>query len=186
MATSANETYDSTLGGQFSNQGGGSGYFDVSGPLGESGFAFRLIGQHKDEDYWRNFGTNRVFKIACGPNGANYNWTEVLMSMAGRRMDGLSVHYYTVPTGNWASKGPATGFAEDQWFSTLRQTLRMDELITRHAAIMDKAEAGQGAGPANRPGGGKKVGMVVDEWGTWYDAEKGSKPGFLYQHAWFS
>jgi alpha-N-arabinofuranosidase len=122
-----------------------------------------------------------IFRIAAGANSQDYRWTEVLMSVAGRRMDGLSVHYYTVPTGNWASKGPATGFGEDQWFSTLRQTLRMDELITRHASIMDKAEAGQGSGGANRPGAGKKVGMVVDEWGTWYDAEKGSKPGFLYQ-----
>ncbi|GAB3466983.1 TonB-dependent siderophore receptor [Azotobacter salinestris] len=54
----------STLGGQLSSEGGGSGYFDVSGPLGESGFAFRLIGQHKDEDYWRNYGVNRDKLVA--------------------------------------------------------------------------------------------------------------------------
>ena len=53
----------------------------------------------------------------------------------------------------------------------------MDELITKHAAIMDKAEARR---PANRPAR-KKVGLVVDEWGTWYDVEPGTKPGFLYQ-----
>ena len=57
----------------------------------------------------------------------------------------------------------------------------MDELITKHAAIMDKAEAETRTGPANRPGADKKVGLVVDEWGTWYDQEPGSKPGFLYQ-----
>jgi len=99
--------------------------------------------------------------------------------MAGRRMDGLSLHYYTLPTGNWGAKGAATGFGEDQWFSTLKKTLRMEELITRHAAIMDKAEAAMK--PSGRPGGDKKVGLVVDEWGTWYDQEPGSKPGFLYQ-----
>ena len=63
------------------------------------------------------------------------------MNVAGRRMDGLSLHYYTLPTGNWGTKGAATGFGEDLWFATLRQTLRMDELITKHAAVMDKAEA---------------------------------------------
>ena len=65
----------------------------------------------------------------------------VLMDVAGRRMDGLSLHYYTLPTGNWTTKGAATAFGEDLWFSTLQKTLRMDELITRHSAIMDKSEA---------------------------------------------
>jgi alpha-N-arabinofuranosidase len=102
-----------------------------------------------------------------------------MMEMAGRRMDGLSLHYYTLPTGNWGAKGAATGFGEDQWFSTLKRTLRMDELITKHAAIMDKAEAAMR--PSNRPGGDKKIGLIVDEWGTWYEQEKGSTPGFLYQ-----
>ena len=66
------------------------------------------------------------------------------------------------------------------WFSTLQQTLRMDELITKHKAVMDKAEA-EMPRPPNRPGPAKKVGLVVDEWGTWYDAEKGAEPGFLFQ-----
>jgi alpha-N-arabinofuranosidase len=96
-------------------------------------------------------------------------------------MDGLSLHYYTLPTGNWGTKGSATTFGEDMWFSTLRRTLRMDELITKHAEIMDKAEAGMKSGPMNRPGADKKVGLVVDEWGTWYDVEQGTEPGFLYQ-----
>ena len=116
-----------------------------------------------------------IYRIASGANAEDYNWTEVLMSVAGRRMDGLSLHYYTLPTGNWRRKGSATDFGEDQWFATLQKTLRMDELITRHAAIMDKAEAEMGSGPANRPGADKKVGLVVDEWGTWYDAEPGTE-----------
>jgi alpha-N-arabinofuranosidase len=103
------------------------------------------------------------------------------MNAAGRRMDGLSLHYYTVPTGNWAKKGSATSFGEDLWFSTLQRTLRMDELIAKHAEIMDKAEAEMRAASMNRPGADKKVGLVVDEWGTWYDSEPGSEPGFLYQ-----
>ena len=105
------------------------------------------------------------------------------MDVAGRRMDGLSLHYYTLPTGQWGKKGPATGFAEDQWFSTLKRTLRMDELIAKHSAVMDKAEAEWKAAPRRGPGGDKKVGLVVDEWGTWYDQEPGSQPGFLYQQS---
>ncbi len=122
-----------------------------------------------------------IYRIAAGANAQDYKWTEVMMSIAGRRMDGLSLHYYTLPTGNWAAKGSATSFGEDLWFATLNKTLQMEELITRHAGIMDKAEAEAKAGPANRPGADKKIGLVVDEWGTWYDAEPGSKPGFLYQ-----
>jgi alpha-N-arabinofuranosidase len=120
-----------------------------------------------------------IYRIAAGANSDEYRWTEVLMDMAGRRMDGLSLHYYTLPTGIWGAKGPATGFGEEQWFSTLKRTLRMEELITKHAAIMDRAEAAMK--PSGRPGGDKRVGLVVDEWGTWYDQEKGSTPGFLYQ-----
>ena len=122
-----------------------------------------------------------IYRIAAGANSDEYRWTEVLMDVAGRRLDGLSLHYYTLPTGQWGKKGPATGFAEDQWFSTLKRTLRMDELIAKHAAIMDKAEAEWNAAPRRGPGGDKKVGLVVDEWGTWYDQEPGSQPGRLYQ-----
>ncbi len=124
--------------------------------------------------------TKPIYRIAAGANSQDYKWTEVLMSVAGRRMDGLSLHYYTLPTGSWNAKGSATAFGEDQWFSTLHRTLRMDEMITKHAEIMDKAEAVMRSGPG-RPGADKKVGLVVDEWGTWYDPEPGSKPGFLYQ-----
>ena len=119
----------------------------------------------------KNYRENRIYRIGCGANSENYNWTEVLMAQAGRRMDGLSLHYYTLPTGNWRAKGPSTSFGEDQWMSTLRNTLRMDELITRHSAIMDKHD------PERR------VGMVVDEWGAWYDVEPGTNPGFLHQQS---
>ena len=113
--------------------------------------------------------TKPIFRIAAGANAQEYRWTEVMMDVARRGMNGLSLHYYTLPTGNWSKKGSATDFGEDQWFSTLRQTLRMDELITKHSAIMDKSDPE------------KRVGLVVDEWGTWYDPEPGTEPGFLYQ-----
>jgi len=117
----------------------------------------------------KNYPGNRIYRIACGANAEDYRWTEVLMAMAARQMNGLSLHYYTVPSGNWKSKGSATGFAEDEWHATLRRTLRMDEIIAKHEAIMDKADPE------------KRVGMVIDEWGIWHDVEPGTNPGFLYQ-----
>jgi len=119
--------------------------------------------------YVRNFGGNKVFKIACGPNVDDYRWTEVLMREAGRFMDGLSLHYYTIPGDFWLGKGSATNFEEDEWFITMKKSLRMDELITRHSAIMDKYDPE------------KRVALVVDEWGTWFDVEPLTNPGFLYQ-----
>jgi alpha-N-arabinofuranosidase len=124
----------------------------------------------------KNYSTNRndrIYRVAGGPNAEDYNWTEVMMKMVPlNQMNGLSLHYYTLPTGSWrGSKGSATVFGEDQWFSTLRRTLRMEELITKHSEIMDKADPQ------------KRVGLVVDEWGTWYDVEPGTNPGFLYQQS---
>jgi alpha-L-arabinofuranosidase len=117
----------------------------------------------------RNYGANRVFRIACGANVDDYDWTEVLMRDVGRRMDGLSLHYYTITSGNWNRKGSATQFSESEWHDTLRQALAMDDLITRHAAIMDRYDPQ------------KRVALIVDEWGTWHEVEPGTNPGFLYQ-----
>jgi alpha-N-arabinofuranosidase len=118
--------------------------------------------------YCRNSGQSTLYKIACGAPDTNYDWTEVLMREAGRFMDGLSLHYYTV-THNWAVKGSATQFDEGEWFATLKKALVMDEIITNHSTIMDRYDPE------------KRVGLIVDEWGTWYDVEPGTPPGFLYQ-----
>ena len=91
------------------------------------------------------------------------------MRNVGTRMNGLSLHYYTLPTGNWSHKGSATEFNEAEWFATLNSALHMDDLVTRHSAIMDRHDPR------------KKVGLIVDEWGAWYDVEPGTNPGFLYQ-----
>jgi len=119
--------------------------------------------------YIRDFSGNKIRKIACGPGGADYHWTEVLMREAGNLMWGLSLHYYTVPTGNWRQKGSATQFDDNLWYATMKRALHIDELITRHSAIMDMYDPG------------KRVALVVDEWGTWHDVEPGTNPGFLYQ-----
>ncbi|HEX5049933.1 MAG TPA: alpha-L-arabinofuranosidase C-terminal domain-containing protein, partial [Gammaproteobacteria bacterium] len=112
---------------------------------------------------------NTPVKIASGYSGARYDWTETLMAQSAKYMGALSFHQYTLPTGNWERKGAALGFGESDWIATLAETLRMDEYLTRHSAIMDKHD------PA------KLVGLYVDEWGTWYDVEPGTNPGFLFQ-----
>jgi alpha-N-arabinofuranosidase len=122
--------------------------------------------------YARNYADTRLYKIACGPNSFDYNWTRVLMEKVrgpnGPLMDGLSLHYYTVP-GEWGRKGSATEFSEAEWFITMKKASRMEELVQKHSAIMDEFDPG------------RKAGLVVDEWGTWYDVEPGTNPGFLYQ-----
>ncbi|GHV51296.1 intracellular exo-alpha-L-arabinofuranosidase 2 [Spirochaetia bacterium] len=118
--------------------------------------------------YARKYGDTSLYKIACGASDFNYDWTRVLMEKAGRFMDGLSLHYYTIPN-DWAHKGSAIEFTEAEWFNTMRKAARMEELVHKHGAIMDEFD------PERR------VGLVVDEWGTWYDVEPGTNPGFLYQ-----
>lgn len=128
------------------------------------------------QTYVRNYQPDRpVQKIACGPNADDYNWTEEVLKttykgnpLAHGFMDGLSLHYYTVPH-DWEHKGSATDFDEKEWYLTLKKTLHMEELLNRHSAIMDKYDPE------------KKIGLIVDEWGTWYDCEPGTNPGFLYQ-----
>lgn len=119
--------------------------------------------------FCRNYAGNRLQKIACGPNASDYLWTEVLMKNCGLQMDGVSLHYYTLPTGNWDKKGSATQFGEKEWFAVMKGTLFMEELINKHLEIMDRFDSR------------KRVGLIVDEWGAWYDVEPGTNPGFLYQ-----
>jgi len=112
----------------------------------------------------RDMGT---LKIASGSHDDDIGFAETMMRDGGK-FDGLSVHYYTVPR-VFRDKGPAIGFPEAEWASTLSHALHIDDIVSKTAAVMDKYD------PA------KKVGLYVDEWGTWYDPTPGSVPGFLVQ-----
>lgn len=109
-----------------------------------------------------------LYKIACGANVDDYNWTEQVMKIAVNQMDGISLHYYVHPRG-WMEKGPSTDFDENEWYLTMKKTIYIEELIRRHTAIMDKYDSK------------KRVGLIFDEWGSWYTCEPGTNPGFLYQ-----
>ena len=122
------------------------------------------------QSFCKNFSGNELYKVACGPNSNDYNWTDVVMSNLGEwHTKAISLHYYTVPTGDWNKKGSATEFSDEEYYETISKTLYMDELIKRHSEIMSRRD----------PEG--KIGLIVDEWGCWYDVEEGTNPGFLYQ-----
>ena len=122
----------------------------------------------KFNTYLRDQGENRLYRIASGASDYDYNWTKVLMEKIGRRMQGISLHYYTC-TGWDGPKGSAINFDNDQYYWALGKCLEIEEVIKKHKAIMDEKD----------PQG--KVGLLVDEWGTWWDEEPGTISGHLYQ-----
>jgi alpha-N-arabinofuranosidase len=114
--------------------------------------------------FCKNYGNNKVFKIACGPSDSDYNWTEVVMKNAGINFDGLSLHHYS-----FANDKTAADFNEAGWFDIMSKSLQINELISKHSEIMDKYDHY------------KRVALIVDEWGTWFKVEPETNPGFLFQ-----
>ncbi len=115
---------------------------------------------------WGN--SDKIYRIASGASGSDYHWTEVLMKELPPSMfDALGLHHYSVI--DWSKKGPATNFTEQQYFTTMKRALLMEELVTKHSAIMDKYDPQ------------KKKALAVDEWGGWYDVEPGTNEAFLFQ-----
>ena len=128
----------------------------------------------------RNFnpgqhGGDKMLKIAVGPGGGEAewtDWTEALMKAWQKRqwswdIDGLSMHSYTVV--RWPPAFASVGFGETEYVQILKSTLAMEDLVTKHSAIMDKYDPD------------KKVALVVDEWGAWYARMPGTTEGFLVQ-----
>jgi len=117
----------------------------------------------------------QMLKIAVGPGGGEprwTEWTEAIMKAYQQHtwswdINGLSMHNYTV--GKWPPAFASTGFGETEYSQILKFTLAMEDLISKHSAIMDKYDPQ------------KKVALVVDEWGAWYAPSPGSNPGFLIQ-----
>ncbi|TXR56509.1 alpha-N-arabinofuranosidase [Quadrisphaera setariae] len=131
--------------------------------------------------YSRDMGDNTLYRIAAGAANADYRWTEVLMKALGRGLGGaedpgfgnhayqaISFHCYTV-AGSWEHKGSATEFDLDEYYSTVLQAQRIEEVLAGHARVMDVYDPQ------------RQVGLVLDEWGTWFDVEPGTNPGFLFQ-----
>ena len=122
--------------------------------------------------YLHRYGDVQPFRIAAGPYHSKdmKQWTEVMMRDAGRMIDGLDLHYYTV-VGNWQEKGSATDFAEEHWIEGIRKGLVIEEAVKAQSAIMDRYDPE------------KRIWLIVGEWGMWHDVEPGTNPGFLYQQS---
>ncbi|PJJ07780.1 alpha-N-arabinofuranosidase [Flavobacterium sp. 1] len=112
-------------------------------------------------------GGEKLFRVASGANGEDYHWTEVLMrDIPKGLMEAVALHWYSVM--NWEKKGSSTKFDESQYFGTMNSALKMEELVQKHSEIMDKYDQE------------KKIALVVDEWGGWYDTDEGAN-GALFQ-----
>jgi len=85
-------------------------------------------------------------------------------------MWGLSLHFYTFAGNDWRNKGRNVGFGLPDYAAALKRTHFTDELIARHAAIMDRYDPD------------KQVALAVDEWGAWFESEKDA-PSTLYLEA---
>jgi alpha-N-arabinofuranosidase len=115
---------------------------------------------------WNN--SDKIYRIASGASDDDYHWTEVLMKQLPPKMfDALGLHHYSVI--DWNKKGSSTGFSEREYFTTMQRALLMEELVTKHSAIMDKYDPK------------KTKSLAVDEWGGWYDVVQGTNGAFLFQ-----
>jgi alpha-L-arabinofuranosidase len=120
-------------------------------------------------NYVREYPGSPVSRIASGANSDDYEWTEYLMAhISSRWVQGIGVHYYT-SINPILGKKSATDFGELQYFGALKNALKMEEIVSKHTAIMDKYDSG------------KKVALIIDEWGIWTDVEPGTNPDFLFQ-----
>jgi alpha-N-arabinofuranosidase len=118
-------------------------------------------------------GPNQMLKIAVGPGFPETEWTETVMKGWQHHdwtwdIDGLSLHWYTVPNG-WPPSTPSTGFGPDYYAKSLKSTLFMEDFLRKHEAVMDQYDPQ------------KKVALVVDEWGAWHAPLRGTNPAFLIQ-----
>ena len=116
----------------------------------------------------RGFG-KQLYVIACGPAGNDVEWTVRFFRKLRqdywdfRNIHGYAAHYYC------GTAGTATEYTEDQWYQLIARGLQMEALVVQQRAAMDAYD------PQRR------IGLIVDEWGTWHPVEPGTNPAFLYQ-----
>lgn len=112
--------------------------------------------------------TEGLFRIAVGPGTEDFKWTEALMRDIPRKLiNGISIHHYSVI--DWSKKSSATQFNEEEYFKTMEQAWRIEKMVAGNSEVMDKYDPQ------------KKIALIVDEWGGWYEVEPGTNGAFLYQ-----
>jgi alpha-N-arabinofuranosidase len=127
--------------------------------------------------FCRNHGDNRLYRIAAGASDDDLTWTRAIMEALSclgcqRQPDGvfqgLSFHYYT-HSGSGLKTESATEFGPAQYWGTMAKAADIERVIRAHSAVMDAYDPN------------RTVGLICDEWGTWWDVEPGTNPGFLFQ-----
>ncbi|MDE0547616.1 alpha-N-arabinofuranosidase [Microbacterium sp. C7(2022)] len=128
--------------------------------------------------FCRDHGDNKLYRIAAGASDDDVAWTKALMeaiSCFGCQKEptniyqGLSFHYYSALNMEHGARGSSTDFDEGEYYALMSKAQDVGRVIQTHKRVMDTYD------PA------RKVGLVLDEWGTWWDVEPGTHPGFLYQ-----
>lgn len=122
------------------------------------------------QTFCKSYSGNELFKIACGPSGDDYNWSEKLLeTVNNRQMSAYSLHYYTIPTSDWSYKGKALEFSEDEYYSTISNAVYIEKIIEKNKELIKKYDPEE------------KIKLIIDEWGKWLEVEEGTNPAFLYQ-----
>ncbi len=126
---------------------------------------------HKNGTAFQDNNDVNAVRVGSGANNMDTNWTDVVTKNAGPMIDAISLHYYTLHEGNWPARNQsaATGFPESEWNAILYQAMRMDDVLKAHEAVLDR----------NDPQ--KRIGLFVDEWGSWYAPTPGTNPAHLEQ-----
>lgn len=119
--------------------------------------------------FLRDFGESPLYLIACGPDGNDLEWTRRFFEhlftrhRPHRRIHGYAAHYYC------GTAGTATVYSESQWYELLHKALRMEQLIVQQRGLMDAFDPD------------RRIGLIIDEWGTWHPPTPGRNPAFLWQ-----
>lgn len=111
--------------------------------------------------------------IASGPNVADYDWTRSFFQKMTeknhgplRNVYGTALHYYCGNIG----RGSSIVFSDDDWYSLLSASTRMEELIRNHWQIMGEIDREH------------HVKLIVDEWGAWHDTDPSIDPSYLWAY----
>jgi len=128
--------------------------------------------------YCRDHGGNRLMLIAAGANEDDFDWTRVLVKSlvdshaatlyGDLSYQAISFHYYT-HSGSGINSEDALPFSDQQFYDTVAYARDFERVVRGHVAVVDSYD------PEGR------ISLVCDEWGTWWNVEEGTNPGFLFQ-----
>jgi alpha-L-arabinofuranosidase len=122
----------------------------------------------KFASFMRNWGNDPLQLIACGPNGNDLDWTRRFFHKLRKDYGSAPIHHYAAHY-YCGTAGTATEYTEAQWYELLWKAIQMEPLVVQQRAAMDIFDPQ------------RKIGLIVDEWGTWHPPTPGHNPAFLWQ-----